>query len=238
MKALLQKLQPYKWYLLFFLFFIPTIVYLFSFAHDKQPHQQAPGEAGRPQSSFPTPTALPTRFSITKTSPVNGATDIPATEITVSFTTNVPIQSPDAFHLQISPALQYDWQFLNTYPTTEVKALALGGLQPSTAYTVTVTNKENAPVSSWSFTTSSIPAQSHSATRNKLDQDINAQYYPLTTYLPYSTTDFTVQEYTDHLTLQVLVKSADTEKVKTEVTDWIRSKGVDPSTHTINYTPE
>lgn len=56
--------------------------------------------------------------------------------------------------------------------------------------------------------------------------------YPLFKNLPYGNSDFVIQKYLDVLILEVILKK-DTPEVRQQVLDWISSKGVDPTTHTI-----
>lgn len=234
MKNLPALFTKYKWYLLFFIVFVIGIPLVFFLARGRaKPPSSSSSQHG--QVLNPTPTAFSAQFRITQTSPTNGATNVPAGETLLSFTTDTDLPSDKVFRLDVNPKPQYGLQMQSTFPTNVVNVLPLGGLHENTTYTITVSDQFGKQLTSWTFLTAPTPAQSHSATRNVLDQETNAKYYPLTQYLPYSTADFTVSEYTDHLTLKVLVNTADLAKVKTEVNDWIRSKGVDPNTHTINY---
>jgi len=57
--------------------------------------------------------------------------------------------------------------------------------------------------------------------------------FPLFDYTPYITEQFVV-DYTAPLHLKVFLEK-DTPQVRQEVLDWIRSKGVDPKTHKIEW---
>lgn len=174
-------------------------------------------------------------FRVLQTSPNDGEQAVNTGEIVISFTTDVPIVSRDAFDLSITPQLPYYWKFINNYPTQSVQAQVFGGLQTDTQYTVTVKDHNRKIVSTWRFTTSQTPPESSSNLIKDQEQQKISKYYPLLQYVPYSNNDFSI-DYTDHLTLSVQIKNSNTDMVKQEVLDWIKSHGVDPTTHTIYYT--
>ena len=53
--------------------------------------------------------------------------------------------------------------------------------------------------------------------------------------MPFSNEDFAIN-YLAPLKLGVKIKGTDEEKIKQEVLQWIRNKGVDPQTHEIIWT--
>lgn len=59
--------------------------------------------------------------------------------------------------------------------------------------------------------------------------------FPLIKSLPYKTDRFSI-DYKAPLSLKIEIKIAtQTAEIKKEVLDWIKSKGVDPETHQINW---
>lgn len=61
--------------------------------------------------------------------------------------------------------------------------------------------------------------------------------FPLIESLPYKTDRFSI-DYKAPLSLKVEIKVAtQTAEIKKEVLDWIKTKGVDPSTHKIEFIP-
>ena len=58
--------------------------------------------------------------------------------------------------------------------------------------------------------------------------------YPLFPNTPHRETNWTL-DYIAALRLEVTVKGAITEAIKTEVFTWIKSQGVDPDTHQIDW---
>lgn len=218
------------------LFILLVIVYLFFILKKQKTNQTNPILPPGMPTTFPTNTsANPNRsFQIIKTSPGNNETDVYAGEITISFTTNAEIASANEYGINITPPLPDYWKITNSYPTKKITAQVYGGLNTNTTYTVTVTDASGKKLYSWSFTSSNNPGQSSSGLVTDYEKTYYQKYYPLMDYIPYSTTDFKVG-YQSELTLKVLIKNLDIAKVKQEVIDWIKSHGVDPATHTINY---
>jgi len=70
--------------------------------------------------------------------------------------------------------------------------------------------------------------------REKISQELDKNY-PLTSYLPYENTDFYLN-YLSPLTLIVKIKKGTQEEVSEKVLAWIEEKGIDPATHTIEWT--
>ncbi len=185
-------------------------------------------------SGSPTQIPLIPTFSVVSTIPESNQKDVYPGEIDLSFTTDRSINSDADFSLEISPALPYYWNLVNSYPTNKIVAKVTGGLKTNTTYTLSVFNTAKVKVYSWSFTTSSTAAESSSSLIRDEELQLNQKYFPLFNYLPYSNNDFEII-YTDKFTLQVSIKNPDINKAKQEVIDWIKSKGVDPNTHTIDY---
>lgn len=186
------------------------------------------------KKGFIAPTQTQKQFRIIETSPKNGETNVYPGEISIIFKTDVDIISLNSFFLEITPPLPYYWKIKNTYPTKQIKAQVFGGLQTNTKYTVSVLDQNKNLLYLWTFLTSTTPAESSSRYFQEKRNEIVNKYYPLFDYIPFSSSDFNI-DYTDRLTLKVVVKNKDLEKVKQEVLEWIKSHGVDPSTHTITY---
>ncbi len=58
--------------------------------------------------------------------------------------------------------------------------------------------------------------------------------YPLLDYMPYSNEDFSLN-YLEPLSLIVKIKGSEREAIMEQVKYWMRSKGVDPESHTIEW---
>lgn len=59
--------------------------------------------------------------------------------------------------------------------------------------------------------------------------------YPLIKFVPYETENFEIR-YEAPLFLRVTIKKENVETIKKEVIQWIRSKGIDPVGHRIEWT--
>lgn len=186
-----------------------------------------------PSSGNP-PTSQQKSFKIIDSDPKNQQTEVYSGEIEISFTTDNDILSDKDFSLDITPKLPFYFKFTNSYPTKKIVAKVYGGLQTNTIYQLNVKDKVGRSIYAWSFTTSSKSSESSSALMEEQEKELIKKYYPLFDYIPFSSADFDL-DYTGHLILEVKVKNSDVNKVKLEAEEWIRSKGVDPKTHTINY---
>lgn len=200
--------------------------------NDQESVQQgspSPAVSIRPQEPI---TQYP--FSVVKTSPFDGETNVFPGEIQISIETDREIISPDSFSLSITPAIPYYWKVKNTFPTQEIVLQIYGGLAQNTEYTVEMTDNKQTPVYTWSFTTSAEePENSSQLVKDQEEKEIK-EFYPLFNDIPYEGTDFNI-DYTDKLTLLVQIKNPDRERVEKEVFDWIKRHGVDPATHQIIY---
>lgn len=173
-------------------------------------------------------------FTIISTTPKDGAINVSSGEITISFTADVQILSKDSFSITISPAVPESWELTNAFPTQTIVAQVYGGLALNTIYTVTVEETANGRKTVWKFRTADTPAESSTGFEVKKNNQLVQDYYPLAHSVPYETRDFSI-DYTDRLALEVKIRNSNVERVKRETEAWIRSQGVDPATHTINY---
>lgn len=205
-----------------------VVIYFVLSSIKPHPQQQNPN---MPAS----PTATPVDFSILNTTPSNGEVDVYPGEITITFTTNAPINSGSEYSLNFNPPLQNEPLDTTLYPSQNITQGIVGGLSQNTTYAVSVNNSSGEQIYSWSFTTSDeIP---ESSSRESLLEQENAikNYYPLFYELPYQTNSFKI-DYTDRLTLEVVIYSGTQETVSPIVDEWIRENGVNPQSHTITYT--
>lgn len=173
-------------------------------------------------------------FTVASTTPNNGESNVTPGEIIISFTTDKPLISQNSFSMNITPALPNYWKIVNSYPTNVVKAQVYGNMKLNTEYTITVSDTNGRLVYSWIFTTSNVPAESSSLLQKEIEEQLKKDYYPLINYIPYESANFSI-DYIDRLSLVVKGKNSNLDLVKKGVNDWIRSKGVDPSTHSIRY---
>lgn len=210
----------------FILVLIPVLLFILRFfALPQQPFL--------PRVTAPTPVQQKP-FSVVSTSPRDNEANVYPGEIIISFTTDSPIVSKESYSLGLNPTLKYSTEVLSTFPTTQIQTQILGGLDPSTTYTVSVFNSGGEIVHSWSFTTSSVVPESSSQLINKRDQDIIKTQFPLALEMSYksSTVDM---DYSGPLELSATVKNGAQEAARQEIETWIQSKGVDPKTHIILF---
>lgn len=207
---------------------IVLVVFLFIAIFFFNPNPLTPG--GNPLSSY---APSPVKPSILNTYPSNNMQNVPAGEIEIILTFNTQISDKNSIKLSFTPPLPYYYKIIDSAPSNTVRARIYGGLQTNTKYTVRA-ERNTGVLYTWDFTTSSRPGESSSSLTVDEDQKIIGQYYPLAKYLPYETVDFYI-EYQARLTLKVVVKTQDQVTVEQEVFKWVRSRGVNPATHTINY---
>jgi hypothetical protein len=187
-----------------------------------------------PGVTVPTP-LVQEPFTIASTTPRANETGVFPGEIVISFSTSSPIVSRDSFSYEIAPPLQYGSEVVSSLPTRTIQIQVLGRMQGNTRYTVTITNQQGETVHSWSFTTSGEVPESASRYINRRDENIIASDFPLALDLPYISNSVTM-DYSNALELTATIKSGTQEAAREEINRWIRSKGIDPSTHRIVFT--
>lgn len=175
------------------------------------------------------------KFSITNVSPKNGAVNVSAGEITISFTATNPIINDKSFSINVVPNPAYPLKIEQNFPTQTVKTDVLGGLQTNTTYQIIIKNALGESLYSGSFTTASKPAESSTGLIDQRDQNTITNYYPLANDIPYTADDFRVDYYEDRLKLHVTILTRDSNLAKKELYNWIKSKGVDPATHSYDF---
>ncbi len=226
----LQKIQQYKWALLFGGILILCLVSIILFMLQQQSGQDGVTSG----EDIPTPSKQQTQppFTVTGTLPANNATNVFAGEQIMTMTTNTPLLSEESFSLTFSPSIQYAPRIESSFPTTMVYFKILGGFAPNTNYTASVRDDKGVVVHTWTFTTSGETGEADSGLRSELDRSTNETYYPLIQHLPYSTPEYLLG-YADHLTLKITLKQSglDRQAVLNSVKRWVNSHGINPDTH-------
>ncbi len=188
-----------------------------------------------PDNINTTPTAVqPINFSITNTSPADNESDVYPGEISITFTTNTPLLSQEDYLFRMTPSPEETPIIQNEFPSQEISYGIVGNLSPDTTYTVGIYNTSSLLVHSWSFTTSSETPESSSRAVKLEQENAIRNFYPLFYDLPYETDTFKI-DYTDRLTLEVIMYSGNQTNTAPAIESWIQDRGVDPATHTINY---
>ena len=227
-----KKYKIFIFIAVFFIVFIPILILILS-RNITKPSENLPPS----QSITPTNTSYSSSFRVIQTQPTNNASNVYSGEIQINVDLDNTVSSSNNIHFSFSPALQYQPTITSSFPTKHITLQILGGLTPATTYTVTIDDAQKNPIYSWRFTTSTQPGENSSRLIVTQEAQVADKYYPLASYLPYKTTDFTVDFYSDRLILQVTInnQSKPLDQIKQEVNDWIKSKGVDPTTHKITY---
>lgn len=190
---------------------------------------------GGDQAINPTPFAEKgSDFKVTSTSPLNGALNIYPGEIKIVFSTDVALSSVNSFRYVIEPQLADYSEIISTFPTQTVNIQIYGGLLPKTTYTVTIYKSGGSLIHSWSFSTSNEGQRSSSGEVDREEQDYNDEFFPLFDYVPFGNDLFEI-DYTSALTLEVSIRTGTLEDIRRRTEIWIAERGVDPSTHSINY---
>lgn len=175
-------------------------------------------------------------MKVLSTEPKQDTANVYPGEMEIKIQLNKPVISESDISFSLTPKEPYSWKFTNSYPTGLIIVKIYGGLKSSTKYQASFkTNQPQGEIShTWEFTTSAQKTESSSALVAEYEKQLAKNYYPLDSELPYYGDSFAVG-YSGRFSLLVEIKNPDVERVKLEVLEWIKSKGVDPGTHTIKY---
>lgn len=162
---------------------------------------------------------------IKKTYPENGSSNIPVSAvIKIEFDKKI---NKNLILVQISPSTNTQTTFTsNSLQTKPVQNLKYG-----TNYTVTVGDRlTNKDIAQFYFIT--IIPQGDSGTAHEIES-ATKEFYPLAPFSPPNNANFYFI-YAGQLKMNVFLKG-NKETAKKEFEDWAKSKGVDLSTHQIQY---
>lgn len=160
-------------------------------------------------------------LQVISVSPLNGAENV---DLDVSLEIRFNRQ-PTTFSVLSQPEIDYSLQTSNSTVTLVLNR----PLKPKTQYSLTVLS-QGKTIFAWSFTTRLFTEGEAIEEEIKITQ----KTYPLIDFVPYETENFRIA-YEDPLYLRVKIKKKNVSAIKKEVLDWIRSKGVDPQTHQIEW---
>lgn len=230
----LNRIQQYKWFIVIGLILLISIflilITLFLQRNNRNDQPRITGE--------PSTTLRQEPFRITATNPTNNAENVYAGEQVITLRTDVPVSSESNISVSFTPALSTPPKFTNTFPNRVITMQIIGGLQTNTQYTVRARDWQGSTVSTWSFRTSGESGEGDSGLQAEIDREINEDFYPLITYLPYSTPDYLLG-YTDRKKLKITLKNQARSRdvILQEVRAWVRSKGIDPDSHEYVFVP-
>ena len=172
-------------------------------------------------------------LELTSSRPASGAGDVPVATHQITLIFSRPLASPEEVQINTLPPLSFAPR-LET--TRNVLTLVLDQpLLPKETYSLEVlSTKTGKSLAKISFTTQTLDTEGKGDPNigQKLLQKEQADF-PLLHWVPYETTDFSI-DYLAPLALEVTVKTS-REAAEADVQDWIRSHGVDPTSHEIKY---
>lgn len=153
-----------------------------------------------------------------------------AINVDLNFSPQVEFDQPaKSLSLVSQPEIDYSLQ-TDDQTTTFVLNHSL---KPETKYNLSLLS-EGETIYFWSFTT-------RSQTESELiEEEVETalKTYPLAEFLPYETDEFQIA-YEGPLYLLITIKKGVVEERKQEILNWVRFRGVDPTTHQIEWlTPE
>lgn len=157
--------------------------------------------------------------------PADGATEIDLEPfLKIQFN-----RQPEVLVIRSQPEIDYSLQTKENTTTLVLNQ----PLKPETQYTLTIL-VQGKEVFSWSFTTRLMTESE--VVEEEIEESLKD--YPLISLVPYETENFEIR-YEAPLFLIIKIKKGKADLIKEEVLDWIRSNGVDPATHQIEWlTPE
>lgn len=173
-------------------------------------------------------------FIITRTYPSPGEIGVYPGEISIAFDVDTVLTSKNDYSFEIYPSPDRELIDTTTFPTQHVSHGVVGGLRENTKYIISIFDEEEELVGSWDFTTSNETPESSSREALIEQNELIGEYYPLFYEVPFSAGAFSI-DYIDRLTLEVKFSSGSITEARQWAEDLIRSKNIDPSSHSINY---
>jgi hypothetical protein len=165
--------------------------------------------------------------AVTSVSPSAGETGVSLSpQIKISFNQLVELND---LSFRAKPSFSFQTSLADNKREMLVKPNEL--LHYNTTYEAEVTDQPSKQlIASWSFTTMS--GQGDPGLRRKIDEQQTEQY-PLLPFTPPDEASFCFT-YTGPLQIKVFLQG-ETETAKKEALDWIRLKGIEPTTHQIEW---
>lgn len=163
-----------------------------------------------------------TPITITSSIPNNGASEVSVFDpITITFN-----QKIDPLTIMVSSDPSENWTVSQNTPNS-IKIDHKLYLRVSTTYKLTVL-QHNSLVGTLTFETAH--EQNDPRQLQNLQSELNKNY-PLASLTPYETTNYRVV-YSAPLTLEIQLKgSITTQNAISQVQSWVKSNGIDPTTH-------
>jgi len=159
----------------------------------------------------------------------NEATNVSTVSLKIQIDFEQALSSENQYAFTINPEVKTITKKLeNSNKTLQITSEE--PLHPNTNYQITIKDKNKILWQS-DFTTEvlqgdpTIPYEGQKYTQDN---------YPLLEFIPYETESFSVR-YSAPLTLTITIKKGEQKTIEPLIIDWIKSHGVDPSTHQLKW---
>lgn len=162
-------------------------------------------------------------------SPENAATNISTSFLKVQIDFDLPLANENQYFVNINPEIKTLAKKLENSNKTLILT-SEEPLHPNTLYKLEVKDKNKILWQS-TFTTENLQGD---PTIPYEGQKYTQDNYPLLEFIPYETESFSVR-YSAPLTLTVTIKKGEQKTIEPLIIDWIKSHGVDPSTHQLKW---
>lgn len=171
-------------------------------------------------------------LSVVNFFPENQTQDISTAGLKITVDFNRPLKDRQEINFLINPSVEdVSLNLENNQQTLSVTSQE--PLQPETNYSFAITDKKDQILIQAGFQTE--PLQGNPGPIYQEEKYVKSNF-PLLEFTPYKTETFSVY-YINPLTLQVSISQGEQREIEKEVKDWIKSKGVDPETHKIEFIP-
>ncbi len=170
---------------------------------------------------------------VVSVTPADGANDVSVnTALTIVFNQAI-VQSND-LKLTFTPDLpNLSYTIQSHLPAKSITIKPRGQLATATTYQVTVSYQANA-IYQFSFTTEATPPQQGDPESLKVGNELVYQDYPLLSWMPYQSQNLSADYISPHH-LKVIVNHGTQQQAQQEITAFMKSHNIDPSTHQIDY---
>jgi len=169
-------------------------------------------------------------LAVVNVSPENQSQNITAVRLDIAVDFNRPLKNQQEIQFNISPQINSLTFGLENGQQTLV-VTSQEPLSANTVYSFEIKDKKNQLLSQINFKTEVLAGDPLIPYQEKKD---TAENYPLLQYIPYETAAFSVS-YSGPLALKVKIRQGNQKEIEKEVKDWLKSKGIEPSTHQIEF---
>lgn len=174
----------------------------------------------------------PVPLTVLNVYPPNQTENVPLDLKTIQIGFNRPLKKTNEIKIIVSPAIDFNREENKTVVLLKLKEK----LKSGTIYGLEIQKMPaQILIYSWSFKTKEIMKTGRGdVTLFDFFEKNTGENYPLAPFVPYHSQNFSL-DYIGPRHLQVVLKGEDKESIKEEVFAWIKSQGIDPSTHKIDF---